>query len=501
MSKRIFLCRLSQETNAFNPVLSKLSDFYRVEGARVLDDPRRAGDTVRGMIDVLSESGGVEILAGPCYAMRSAGNMANEVPARFLEETVRAIRAALPLDGVLISFHGASQSESSFDVCGDVAEEIRKAVGEEAVLSASFDLHANITEKLMKNVDFISGYRTYPHLDIYDVGKRAAEKLLMRLDGKPLCTVRAAIPVIASAHAYTTSSGLLGELMTYADGLINAGRIADYGVFQVQPWLDTPDMRSTVIVTASDEETAKTVAEDLIQKEFALRQDLQGGRLASIGEVVEKAKTNTSGRPVVLADSADSPNAGATGDSAAVIECLLPVCGELSAAAAVTDPKAAEKAFSLGVGGTADFMLGATIAPALSKPVCVKNARVVSLHEGLFTMAGPQEKGSVRNVGRTAVLAVGKLRILVSENGSAEGDLNFYRAFGIDPASVAFVAVKACTSFRAGYASIAQEIVNADTPGAAAPVLTRLAYQNRPKPLYPFEEITRADITPPERFR
>lgn len=502
-TKRVLVCGLVQESNSFNPTLATLEDFaeYGIyEGNEILDTDNNRGATIDGMLKVLADE---KITVVPAVSMRSVsgGPVADDVVEWFLNKTIAAIEQSDKLDGVLVSLHGATMSASSGDVCGDILEKIRQTVGENVVISASFDLHANITEKIIKNADYVSGYQTYPHLDHYEVGLRAAQLLTAHLNGNPAKVARVEIPMIAPAHGYTTTKGGLAKLMARAEDMKNSGKIIDYSIFQVQPWLDTQDMSSTIIITAKDEKISLTVATELAKDEFALRHELLGTPLIEISEVIKKALDNKSGKPVVLVDSADSPNAGACGDSAAVLEALLPYRSELKCAVAVTDSAAVDKAFELGVGATADFTLGATIAPKLSNPVVVKNAVVKSLHDGTFYMYGPQERGQLRNIGKTAVLQAGNILINVSYHGKCEGDIAFYRSFGIEPELCDLICVKACTSFRAGYESISAEICNTNTPGAAGPVLTNLPYEKRPKPLFPFEEITEEHISEAKCYR
>ena len=203
---------------------------------------------------------------------------------------------------------------------------------------------------------------------------------------------------------------------------------------------------------------------------------------------------------MILVDSADSIGAGSTGDSASVVEALLPYADQLCAATSVCDKPALDKAFALGVGATAEFTLGATIAPNLSRPVTL-TAKVRSLHSGTFSLLGPIYRGATLNPGRIAVLEVGKLLIRVGEKDVGAPDMNFFNSFGISVPLCQLVAVKACTSFRAGYEPIAEEICNANTAGAAGPVLTDLPYRRLPKPTYPFEEITMDDVTPAKCHR
>ena len=500
MNKKVFLCGLHQESNSFNPVLATYESFRRLRGDELITLGKDAGYTIFGMVEGLSTYG-ITPLCGSYLNAGSGGSIDAAVYESFMGETLADIKKAGKLDGVLVELHGATLSNQSDDVCGDILEAIRNLVGEDVVISASCDLHAKVTEKMAKNADFISGFQAYPHIDLYETGKRAAEVICAKMGGKNLKMARVSLPVIAPAHGYTTTAGNLKTLMEKGFLLKKEGTIFDFSIFQVQPWLDSPDVASSVLVIADDEERAKTVATDLALEEFSIRKELQGQALLTIEEVIQKALANKSGKPIVLVDSADSSNAGACGDSAAVIEALLPYQNVLKAAVDVKDAPAAEKAFSLGVGAVADFTLGATLALELSKPVLVKNAKIKSLHEGSFERFGPQAKGNICRIGKTAVLEVGKLLIHVSANAQANGDLNFYRGFGIDPLAQQLVNIKACTSFRAGYEPVSEEICNTSTPGAAGTVLKDLPFKNRPVPLYPFEAITEQDITEPKCYR
>ncbi|MBR2406390.1 MAG: M81 family metallopeptidase [Clostridia bacterium] len=499
MSKRFFLCGIMQESNSFNPTPATDADFAytRREGEAVLRG--EVGGAAQGMVDTLL-SRGYDVTAGVVMKAKSGGPVAHEVVDEFLKRNLALLRGNT-WDGVVVSLHGAMLTDVSEDACGDILTAIREAVGETAVVTASCDLHANVTERMLCAADHICGYQTYPHLDFYEVGCRAATLAARAVEGESLVTVRAAVPMMAPAHAYTTNTPALKAVMDRGHALVSGGDIADFSVFQVQPWLNVAKLASTVLVTAATEEQAAAVASELVNAAFALREVLQGEPLMTIEEVIQTARANTTGKPVVLVDSADSPNAGATGDTATVIEALLPYRDELYAAASVDDVPAVEKAFALGVGGKGDFTLGATVAPKLSTPVTVPDCTVVSLHSGEFRMQGPASRGEWRDMGKTAVLAAGKLRIVVNSHSCYQGDVQFYRGFGVEPMLQDLIAVKACTSLRAGYEPISAAICNAATPGAAGVVLKALPFDRLPKPFYPFEEITESDITPPRRHR
>lgn len=496
MSKRVFVCSFQQETCVFNPVISDASLYAQGDGEGYAGSAGMLG----GMVDTLLAAD-ASLTYGLVWGAPSGGLAADSVWQDFLKDTLARIANNGPFDGIAICLHGATSAVGAEDVCGEIVAAIRKAVGEKTPIAVSHDLHANVTVKSAKNADYICGYHEYPHIDLRETGARAAKMLLSHLAGHPLKTAYAAIPMIAPAHAYTTREGGLLALVNEAKEMVARGEIADFSLFEAQPWLDVKELGSAVLVIAEDEETAVRVANDLARKHFALRRELQGPTLFTMDEVAKKALANKTGKPIVLVDSADSRGAGSTADSAAVIEALLPYRDELSAAVGVSDAPAVEKAFSLGVGAVADFTLGATIAPSLSSPVLVKNARVRSLHTGDFAAVGPINRGAVSSCGRVAVLEAGKILIQVSEHSRNEKDIGFFRSFGIEPEFCQLVSVKACTSLRAGYTPISAEICNTETPGAAGTVLTKLPYKNRTAPLYPFEEITEDDITPAVCYR
>ncbi len=492
--KRILICGLAQESNSFNPVAMPLDQI------KPHSTQTSGHANVSGGREYLLSKEDVECIWGVCMRGNSAGPLKDEVVEHFLADTLGRIDDAGHLDGVLMLLHGATLSESCDDVCGYVCETIREKVGDGVVISAGFDLHGNITERIAKNLDYISGYWEYPHIDQRESGERAAALLYGHLCGEPKVLVRAAIPMMAPAHAYTTTRGALLALNQKAQAMIREGRIADYTAFQVQPWLDAPEVQSTVIVIAKDEAAATEVANELTRDVFHAREELQGTPLMTPAQVIERALENKSRKPVILVDSADSVGAGSTGDSAAMVEAFLPYADCLRMATSVKDAKAVAKAFELGVGGEGEFTLGASVAPKLSRPVTVK-AKVRSLHEGTFYHYGPIYQGSRLSPGRVAVLEVGKLLIRVGLNDVAGGDLNFFQSFGIDVTNCQLVAVKACTSFRVGYEPVSAEICNACTAGAACPSLLDLPFERLLVPTYPFQEIEERDVQWAKRYR
>ena len=492
---KIALCEFHQETNSFNPVKTTLENYRKVclcEGGEMLSLRGRPA-AMAGKFDAIADAGGAEVI--PLIAMfaQSGGTAEHEVVDYFLEKTVSGLKANLPLDGVFVGLHGATQSDASDDVCGDILEAIRETVGKDCVITASTDLHANVTEKCVKNADLITGYHTYPHIDIYETGYRAAKLGLDMITKKQkFCMAWASVPMIAPPSSYTTMHGPFKKIMDHALKLVETGELTDFSIYQMQPWLDVSPAQSSILAIAVDPEKARFYANDLAKRLFDARTGFVQ-ELSPVEDVLAEAEQNQSGKPYVMVHSSDSPGAGATCDNASLIEAIQKRNSDVKAAVYLNDIPAAEQAFRMGVGAVGTFAIGASRDKKMSSPVTVE-ARVVSLHDGIYTQEGPAQRGKVNHVGKTAVLHWRNTDIIVCGNVLAPGDPQMYRHFGVEPSFYQLISVKACTSWRAAYEPIAGKIFETDLLGNAPLNLFRAKYTHLPKHFYPFEEISEDDI-------
>lgn len=172
----------------------------------------------------------------------------------------------------------------------------------------------------------------------------------------------------------------------------------------------------------------------------------------------------------------------------AVARRLLERRSTARSATVVSDPAAVSRAFEVGVGGSAEFAVGGNTDASAVRINAVGYVR--SLHDGEFQQEFVGHGGRISRIGKSAVLRFGNLDVLVCQTIVSPGDPQLYRGFGIEPLMYDLVVVKANTSFRVGYAKIAGEIYEADTPGAAAPDLLRLSFRKLTGRLFPWTEET-----------
>ena len=484
---RILLCELHQETNTFNPIDASLEDFKLlrcIEGREMYDQLKVVPGAVHGMIDAIEEAGGEVV---PVISMEggSGGKLKDEVVDYFVGKVLKAIESSGSFDGVYFPFHGATVAVSEEDVCGSVVEKVRKAVGEERIIAVSFDLHANVTEKTLANADVVCGYQSYPHMDFYETGYRAASLGMRKLIGKSVVPASTIIPMMVPPAGYSSQLEPFKSVIDYGKKLVEDGLLLDFTVFQVQPWMDLSVIGSTVIAVAEDEETAKKYSDELAQRLFENRDGFWPD-LMTLDEVIERAEKKQSDKPIVLVDASDSPNGGAAGDSVAAALKVQERGSKVHMGLFVKDPEAVEKAFKLGVGSTAEFSIGAGFTPNLPGPFTAE-AVVRSLHDGEFVQEGPAGKGFVQHIGRAAVVTAGSIDFLICDMPRASGDPQLFRHFGIEPTQYDIIVVKANTSFRVPYRPIAEEFCYVNTPGAGTSDLKSLPFKRLPKGFYPFD--------------
>ncbi|WP_374999948.1 M81 family metallopeptidase [Aeromicrobium sp. CTD01-1L150] len=490
---RVLVSEFRQESNSFTPITSSM-DFWRqnglLEGEAVVGAFAGTQCAIGGMIEALQESEHrTEVTYAITMSCQSGGTAEQQVMDYYLDRLLPEIERNLPLDAVLLSFHGALQTTECDDPEALIARRVRELVGDECVIAASTDLHGYITEDLVRAANYVCAYHTYPHVDYVETGRRTAELALAAAAATPQepfpVTAWVPIPMVVSASAYNTRSGPFKALMERGKALVADGTLRDFSIYQMQPWLDVPDGHSAVLAVADTPDVAAEQALELAAALYSHRHDFATS-LWSIDDVIDRAASPDSAKPVILVDSADSCNAGAPGDSMAVPARLLELDSGVKAAAVVNDTAAAHRAHELGVGARGTFRVGASRDTTV--PFIEAEGYVKSLHDGVFSQEGPAGRGMVQRIGPTAVLSFGSLDVVVCEWMAGNGDPQLFRAHGVEPTLYDLVAVKANTSFRAAYEAFAGEICETDTPGSAAPSIDRLPFRRLPRTLYPWTD-------------
>jgi microcystin degradation protein MlrC len=482
----IAIASIMQESNTFSPVKTRYEDFAPVRGAAALERHRGKLTEMGGFIDVLSKArAGI----APVYAAWAitAGRCLRRDIERLAGEFLSELAALKRPEGLLFALHGAQTAEGVDDVEGALLTRAREVLGRGVPIVVTLDLHANVTRAMVQSATAIVGYHTYPHIDMHEVGVKAARLLLQVLAGKvePVMAFRK-LPLIVPPENMQTTSGPMGRLIRRAQALERSGRALAVSVFGVQPWLDIAEMGGSVVVVG-DGSVIRTdaLAASLAKAFWESRREFDV-RLTPPDRAIREA-LRMPGRPVVLSESSDSTGSGSPGDSTGLLGALLAARLREPAACFLVDPQAVAQALGAGVGKTVVVRVGGKLDRKHSRPVTVR-AYVRMLSDGRWTPRAPGYNPGIETcMGRAAVLEVGAIRLLVAERSTMTVDPELYRSHGIEPLDMKIVAVKSPNGFRAAYGPIAKGMILVDTPGVSTANLRTIPYRRVPRPIYPLD--------------
>ncbi len=489
LKKRIAVGQIWQEQNTFSPILTEMSDFEQnglYFGSEILEKFASVNE-LGGFIRAAEGYENIEIIPTIRAWAWPLGKIRKKVYEELKNNLISVLKASLPLDGVLLSLHGAMVAEDVFDIEGDILETIHKDISPDIPIAVSLDLHANITEKIVKHSVFIEGYHTCPHTDLFRTGKKTAEVFFSIINGNLNPEVYSIkLPMITPADLHNSSYGPFKRLFQFIKNIERKNDVCGLSLFSVQPWLDVPELGWNVIVYVdSDQNRAKNYAEKISKLAWKLKKKFYVKK-TSVESAIEETKKIRNGL-VVISDS-DSTTSGATGDNTCVLKELVKQKIDFPALLSIVDPQVVKKALSVGVGNKIICEIGGKQDNVYCEPVCIQ-AVVKKFTDGQFVIKGGHIGTISVDMGDTVVLRTGSIDILVSEKIGPVFEQTVYKHAGLDPQNYRVVLVKSPVGFRAAYEPIAAKIILVDCPGFSASDLSIYEYENIPHPIYPFDSI------------
>lgn len=479
----------AQETNTFSPLICKREHFISggtLEGDDLIREKYSSHDHAAGMVQCLVDATDVCLIPTAFYHAGSFGRVDQSIADEFIDKICHTISENLPLDGVFLTLHGGMCLTEEDDGIGYILEKIRAAVGASCLIVASTDLHANITHKVMKNLDILTGFQEYPHTDAYDTGLRAATLGLSALrSGRIPYMACAKIPMILQAEACTTKEGPLYEFIQLARQWQEEGKYLDFSPYHMQPWLDCKEAGASVVVIAETPEDAKHYANELANRFFALRTVLQYHPM-SVDEGLDLAIQRPTGELVVLSDAADNTSGGATGDSVVVLRRILERKLDIRSACVVADPVAVEEAIALGVGAEAEFTVGGKLDPARQTPVSFIGCVTKICDPVVQEVVGPSIGGKV-SFGKVAIVRVRNTDVILCVYPHLNYSPTQFTGFGLDLSEYDMVLVKSSLAYKENFKHITSQLHNIDTPGSTTSNLLSLGFCHIPRPMFPFD--------------
>jgi microcystin degradation protein MlrC len=485
--RKLVLAMMMHETNTFSPVPTPLASFRPLAGEAAIAEFTGTNTQLGGFLDVAKKAG-AEISVPLAAGAHPSGYVERGAYEDMVDAIVGAIRGGC--DGVFLALHGAMVAAHTDDGEGELLRRIR-AVAPRVPIAVGLDFHAHMTAPMVELATVVTGYRTYPHVDMGETGVRAGETLLRALDGEiqPVM-VWGTRPMMTSTLAHAPSRQPMKDIMDEAIAAESSGVVLNASVFGGFPHADIPHIScSAVMVCDRRADRGKALLGRLLDRAWERRKAFlyEGAPLAS---QIAHAKTLGEG-PIVLVDHGDNTASGGTQDVMSVIAEVQRQGLEDVAAGPICDPAAVARLLEAGTAASVTIDLGGRIdMPQINlpgKPLTV-TGKVTRVTEGEFVVTGPMATGTRVRMGRTVVLDTGPIQIVVSERRSEPFDLGVFTHCGIDPRRKRYVLIKSRQHFRAGFEPIARHIVLCDGDGCTSSDLRLFTYRKRRQPLYPFEE-------------
>ena len=487
---KILIAMMKHETNTFSPIVT---DWYRFEswsahfGHKALAFYEHTGMPVAAYTKLAREAGADIVFPVAAEAM-PAGIVTAEAYDRVTDAICDAVVAGCDL--ALLDLHGAMVAETTLDGEGTLLERIR-SIAPDLPIAVTCDFHCNLTRKMVDNCTALIGYKTYPHVDMYQVGMQVGRIVLDSVAGKvhPVM-VHTRLPLLSHTLKQGTDDQPVKSLITACREAEKRDSVLAATFFGGFPLADVPDAgSSTVVVADADEMVAERESRGIADLAWRQRAHFVYHG-SSLPETIDEAK-RLSEHPVILLDHADNCGSGGTQDVMAVIRELIERDLDGVAVAAVCDPEAVVHMQKAGVGAEMTLMLGGkTDMPSLSleaKPLQVKGT-VRVLTDGRWTVRGPMYTGVQVDMGPSAVFDTGKVKIVVVSVHHEPWDLGVFTSVGIQPQHEKYLLLKSRIHYRAGFVSIGKKTLLCDGEGVTTSRNELLDFQNLRRPIYPLDE-------------
>ncbi|AGS23868.1 M81 family metallopeptidase [Rhizobium etli] len=462
---RIAVGGIHIECSTYNPVLNEERDFRVLRGAGLLESPYFA----------FLRDYDAEFLPTIHARAIAGGPVSRATYEAFKSEFLERLRPLLPLDGLYLAMHGAMYVDGMEDAEGDWISAARALVGEACTVSASYDLHGNVTQRIIDALDIYSTYRTAPHIDVEETMRRSVSMLVKSLKtGVRPFVLWAPIPVVLPGERTSTVHEPAKSLYAELPEIDAMGGVWDASLMVGYVWADEPRATAAAIMTGTDRAVLEREAKRLAKAYWDVREDFVFGcETGSVKECVAKAIASPTA-PVVLADSGDNPTGGGVGDRADVLAELIAKGAEGVIFAGIADKAATEACYAAGIGAELALSVGASLDTKGSRPVDARFA-VKFLHE------------TADAADRQAVVSIGGIDLVLSAKRRPYHNIADFTRLGLDPHAAKIIVVKS------GYLSpelapIANPNLMALSEGVVDQFVERLPRLRKQHPTYPFDK-------------
>lgn len=487
---KIVAARMNHETNTFSPVPTPLASFSPSFDAAALEQARGTR-TGLGAFIAAAEARGAQI----SVALSATANPSGLVHDAAFEAMAASIveRVAEGCELILLDLHGAMATQTFEDGEGELLKRVRQ-VAPHTPLAVALDLHGNITQAMIDHADLIVGFKTYPHIDMYETGAHVARLAFAWLDGgtKP-ALAWAQPPLLSHTLRSATNEGAMQRAVQRAQQMEADGLLAA-SVFAGFSQADIHDAGMSVVVVDKNLAQAQAAANELARQIWNERDGFvytSEPLAASVtkARAMHEAKAPGAG-PVLLLDHGDNVMSGGTCDTTALLEACLQQCLSRIGVGPLADPQTVAQCIDAGVGSTVDVLLGNKMAlgRAGAQPAPLQlQARVRAISDGRFRITGPIYTGEVWSMGRSVVLDFAGGAVVVTERPMEPLDLGVFTSVGVDPRGFDHLILKSRMYCRPSFVPISCGLVECDSGGITTSDYRLFEFRKLRRPIYPLD--------------
>lgn len=503
--RRVAILGLMLESNRFAPVITEEDYLKRVylAGDEILEDlyspDPKLPTEIRGFraeMDSRDDWTPVPILVG---LVEAGGPLDHAFFETAMQEIRSRLTAALPLDAVYISNHGAMITTENTDPDGEIFAAVRQIVGPDVPVVATLDLHGNVSERMVESADAIVAYQTNPHVDMLDRGRDAASILHELFAGMKPEVAFVRLPLVPPTVTLLTEAGPYADIINFGQSQLD-DKVINVSILGGFAYSDTPKNGLAIIVTSRVRDGSARRAANRIAR-FAWNQHKRFvPRLTSLDETVKRVLevgADPALPAVILADVSDNPGGGGNGNTMWILQALHKAGAKGVIVGVVNDPALAQEAARLGQGAGFRAVFN-RVEPDDFSQRFEADARVVSIRDGDCVGRRGFYAGRRMNLGLSVLLDLGGIQVVVISIRTQCADPIFLEMMGLDIGAARAVVVKSRGHFRAGFDEFfpPSQVIEVDVPGLTSPVLTRFDFRSMPRPVFPVD--SEVDWTPPQ---
>lgn len=479
---RVFSACLATETNTFAPMPTGMASFRDRGYFKAGEHP----DTMVFFAGPLwaarlrGKEAGWILKEGMVAAAQPSGTTTRQAYEGLRDELLADLRAALPVDMVVLGLHGAMVADGYDDCEGDLLARVRTIVGPDVVVGAELDPHNHLTAAMVDNADLLIAYKEYPHTDVLERAFELVDLCAAQVQGRvrPVAAVVDCDMIVTMHTSRQPARGFVDRIQA----LEGREGILSISVSHGFAWGDVPDMGTKLLVYADgDAAKAQALARQLADELIGLREALAVSYPA-IDAALDEALAFEGG-PVIIADGADNPGGGAAGDSTFILRRMLERGIGNAAIGPMWDPIAARIAFEAGAGARLALRIGGKIGPLSGDPLDLDCTVKAVMPEMVMTGLG----GAPFPVGDSALIETAGIEILLITLRNQAMGTDAFTQLGCDLAAKKIVVVKSSQHFQASFSKVGRHVIYAAAPGAVTLDLRTLPYRKVRRPKWPLD--------------